>query len=245
MFARRIEEATLNSWPARQQFLFDGWVMRASEGYTKRANSITPLYPSTLPAREKIATCVRFYAHQDLPTIFRLPSFVKDSAELDTLLAQQGYQERDLTHVLHRTLEPAQEAASSELRLLTLSEWLPLFCHLSNVNLEAHQPHRAILERIAFPTLYAVLYEDETPVACGLGVVEHEYCGIFDIVTASAQRRKGYATRLINGMLAQASTRGATSTFLQLVGGNQAAQHLYAKLGFSELYRYWYRIQPS
>ena len=38
-----IEELSLNALPCLQQILDDGWVLRLAEGYTKRANSVTPL----------------------------------------------------------------------------------------------------------------------------------------------------------------------------------------------------------
>lgn len=68
---RRIEKVSLNSWPALQQILFDGWVLRFSEGYTKRANSVNPLFASSLDVEVKIDTCERLYAERGLP-----PSFV-------------------------------------------------------------------------------------------------------------------------------------------------------------------------
>ncbi|MEA3309760.1 MAG: hypothetical protein U9Q70_09655 [Chloroflexota bacterium] len=72
---RRIEEVSLNSWPALQQILFDGWVLRFSEGYTKRANSVNPLFASSLDVEVKIDTCERLYAERGLPTVFRLTPF--------------------------------------------------------------------------------------------------------------------------------------------------------------------------
>lgn len=81
MLERRIEEASLNSWPDLQQMLFDGWIIRFAGGYTKRANSVTPVYPSEIPLQEKIAFCEKLYQDQHLPTTFRLPSFSATSID--------------------------------------------------------------------------------------------------------------------------------------------------------------------
>ncbi len=72
MLHRRLEEVALNAWPALQQMLFDGWVLRFAKGYTKRANSVNPVFASSLDIDEKIDTCTRLYGDQGLPLIFRL-----------------------------------------------------------------------------------------------------------------------------------------------------------------------------
>jgi GNAT superfamily N-acetyltransferase len=247
MLERRIEEAALNSWPALQQVLFDGWIIRFANGYTKRANSVTPVYPSHLPAREKIAFCEQRYRKLHQPTIFRLPSFSDDAQVLDDLLGQRDYRFADLTLVLSTTL-PTSHATSDTppdpaFQAASLAEWLSCYSGLNQANGEQQAFHRAILQQIIPQTLFAVCYEQNIPVACGVGVLEHEIFGLFDIVTHPAQRRKGYGTRLISGMLNWACKQGANRAYLQVVNTNQDALGLYAKFGFQESYHYWYRIQ--
>ena len=74
MIYRHIEELTLNAWPPLEILLHDGWVLGFSNGYTRRANSIHPLYPSSLDVQEKITTCEGMYAARGQDTVFKLTS---------------------------------------------------------------------------------------------------------------------------------------------------------------------------
>ena len=66
---RTIEELSLNAWPAMQTMLFDGWVLRSADGYTKRANSVYPLYDSKMDLDVKIGFCDSFYRDLGLPAV--------------------------------------------------------------------------------------------------------------------------------------------------------------------------------
>ncbi|MBO0779253.1 MAG: GNAT family N-acetyltransferase [Ktedonobacteraceae bacterium] len=243
MFERRIEEAGLNSWPALQQHLFDGWVIRFARGYTKRANSVTPLYPQLLPIEEKIERCEHFYEEKKLPVIFRLPSFAEESQALDQLLERRGYRYLDRTLVWSARLSPGPEVDDAAWRLVPLESWFPIYRQFSVRYMEQQHLHRELLERIAPPVMYAALYEQGVPVACGLGVLEHEALGIFDVVTDPERRRKGYGRRLVVRMLNWGRQRGAQYAYLQVMDTNQAARRMYEQLGFQDCYYYWYRVR--
>jgi hypothetical protein len=87
---RLIEELTLNAWPSLQTLLFDGWLLSFSNGYTRRANSIHPLYAACQPLADKIAECEAAYAGRGQPTVFKITSAAED-AELDAVLPRAGY----------------------------------------------------------------------------------------------------------------------------------------------------------
>jgi ribosomal protein S18 acetylase RimI-like enzyme len=79
-------------------------------------------------------------------------------------------------------------------------------------------------------------------VACGLGVLQGEYLGLFDIVTRDSERRKGYGREVTESLLAWGQSQDASYAYLQVMLSNTAAQALYGQLGFGERYQYWYRV---
>lgn len=88
-----IEELSLNAWSSLQQILYDGWILRFANGYTKRANSINPLYTGTKNVYEKIARCEQIYIDKKLKPIFRItPLAYPDN--LDAILAEAGFEKK-------------------------------------------------------------------------------------------------------------------------------------------------------
>ncbi len=87
---RTIEELSMNAWPALRTLHYDGWVLRFTEGYTKRANSVYPLYSSEIDVDEKIEFCESFYQDLGLPAIFKMTA-ASVPAALDARLAAHSY----------------------------------------------------------------------------------------------------------------------------------------------------------
>lgn len=239
---RAIEEASLNAWPPLQQLIYDGWLLRFAKGYTRRANSINGVYPGRLDVREKILYCEQFYRERGIRPTFRLTPLA-DPPDLDEQLNQLGYEKFGPTSLQILDLEPlSPPAIASAIQDSSLTEvWLDNYTRMNGVA----AVHRATLQRIltgiASETCFITLLNQDQTVACGLGVLEGPYVGLFDIVTDPHWRGRGMGTQLIMNILSWAKSRRAQTAYLQVMMENMPALRLYTKLGFKELYRYWYR----
>ena len=244
MNPQHIEEAALNAWAALQTNFYDGWLMRTANRYTKRANSVTPLYAGTLPLDEKISHVEAFYRSGQQRPIFRLPSFVELHG-LDRRLTDLNYQKLDLTSVQTLDLSYCGAISSDRAYILPgrsgMESWLGDFHRLSGSHRPDAETHKQLLANIRGETCYMVLIVDDEVVTCGLAVESGGLVGIFDVVTAVEHRRKGYGRELMDGLLDWAVNTHAHHAYLQVIRDNRAALNLYEKLKFKELYQYWYR----
>lgn len=241
---QHIEEKSLNAWPARQTSIDDGWIIRFADGYTKRANSVTPLFRGNLSVAEKIDRCEALYNRQNQPPIFRLPSFHPESTAIDSILADRGYTMIDETSVQVADLEWAVHSESEQVRnVLYPAHWLPIY-HRLNSERGDSDAHEQILTNILGETGYFVLMDEEHGnVACGLGVCEGPYLGLFDVVVDREHREKGYGSELMSALLAWGIERFQVKcAYLAVVVDNEPANKLYRRYGFRELYRYHYRV---
>ena len=242
---RTIEELSMNAWPAMRTLNYDGWVLRFADGYTKRANSVYPLYPSEMDLNEKIEFCESFYRDQSLPAAFKMTA-ASTPPKLDARLEKRGY--RAVSHTSLQLLDLAQEKYETkgnvELASKDTEAWHAAFARMNNVNPTYRVTHENILRAILPDKCYVAVRMDGHIIGCGLGVLQAGYLGIFDIVIDSEHHRQGNGTGLMQSLLAWGAQQGAHTAYLQVMCNNQPALRLYEKLGFEEKYQYWYRIKP-
>jgi len=238
------EELSMNAWPALKTHLYDGWVLRFANGYTKRANSVHPIYSSTLSLEEKIAFCEAQYARTSLPSIFKLTK-ASIPQSLDDELDQLGYGKKDESSVQTLRLKDFTPLLPESVAFVhtNLAQWLPVFSSFNNLAVDVRETLGKMLGNSTCEACFGLLMGEGQPVACGLGVLSRDCLGLFDILVSSRHRGKGLGENLIHAILRWAKERRAQTAYLQVVMGNRAAETLYQKLGFKEVYRYWYRIK--
>lgn len=236
---RRLEELGLNSSAPPGQLLFDGWLIRLLPGQAKRARSVNAVYPSRRELAGKVAYCEALYKLHQLPTIFRITPF-SEPAGLDAELERLAYPRFDITAVDATTINPAQLVQTTA-RSMELTAWVEEVGRLRGSNAIYRRSHLERLQSVLLPLRAMAVWHDGAVVATGLTIVEDGWAGLFDIVTDSSLRRRGFGEQIVQRLLKAAWDMGARQSYLQVSADNTPARTLYARYGFHEQYQYWYR----
>ncbi len=243
---RLLEELSLNAWPSLQTVHYDGWALRFANGYTRRANSINPLFSSSLNVDEKIKYCEGVFEARGMKPVFKMTPQVQPE-NLDDVLAKKWYREEAQTSVQMLDLAGLE---TPTIETVTISEaptedWLKAYCRMNKMQERHVTTLTQLLNSIVPRHCFVTLHQSGEPVAVGMGVVDRGFVGLFDIVTDEPQRQRGYGRQLMLHLLNWGKRSGAEHAYLQVMASNTAAQRLYWKLGFREVYQYWYRVKGS
>ncbi|MGF7059502.1 GNAT family N-acetyltransferase [Brassicibacter mesophilus] len=241
---RFMEELSMNAWPSLQTKLLDGWVLRFSNGYTKRANSINPIYHSKEDINNKVDHCEQIYRNKNMRVVFKMTNEAFPES-LDCILQEKGYEIIDNTSV--QTLDLSRFTGVNLSNIIVeedfSEEWLTNYCLTNSVNERNKETLRDMLRSIGTNKYFASLRVDGKIVAYGLGVLEREHMGLFDIVVDKEYRGRGYGEQMMRGLIKIGKNNGAKIAYLQVMLNNSPALKLYSKIGFKEIYQYWYRVK--
>jgi GNAT superfamily N-acetyltransferase len=235
----RVEEACLNAWPALREVLLDGWVLRFSEGLTRRANSANPLGPDS---EVDLRACETLYRRLGLPTIIRVLSLIDPS--VDDRLAKGGYTGEGESRVLYGPIEDVEAARDPDVGLLDepTPEWFGAMAVLQNHSSDQAATYRRIVGQLAIPAAFAALSDEGGIVALAYGALHNGLLCYESVITDRLRRRRGWGRRIIKALAGWARDQGAVGVCLEVEAHNAPARALYDAIGLkTELYRYHYR----
>ena len=214
-----------------------------SAGYSRRSNCVVPLYGSTTPLQEKLVHCEAAYARASLPCLFKIFPACQPG-NLDKTLALLQYSRDADTLVQTKRLEASSDSSSAiSLYEYATDEWLETWRRLSDRS-QHSEVLRSLLNAISTPSAYVIARTDGKSVGCARAVVSGSVVGLFDLLVDPKHRGQGFGRRLLEVRLKWGFEQGACLAYLQVMANNEPALALQRKYGFSECYRYWYRVQP-
>lgn len=239
-----LEERAFAGWPALESRDVDGWRLRFSGGYTKRANSINALNKAAQTDPQILDGIEAAYRERGQPPVWRLSPLAP--AAIAGILAGRGYRniERSLVQVcpLNRSFAPAPEV---RIHAQPTEAWLEAFARHSPVRPEHRDTMRRMVTSIAAPVGFAFVEEAGQPMAMAIGAVDGDHMGLFDVLVMPQARRRGLARKVTESLHAWAWDHGARFAYLQVVATNAAAMPLYQAQGFRTVYDYEYFVPSS
>jgi GNAT superfamily N-acetyltransferase len=239
-----FERMAARHWQGTEQEWFGGWLLRASGGFTGRANSVLPTGDPGVPAGQAVAEVESWYSRRGLTPMFILPTSLDSTeGELDELLAGRGWTLRGDPQVIvmtGRTETVARYRSDAGIWLSSRpdADWLRACRYLGQ-----SLPPQALPVLLSAPAqVFASVHRDGRTVATGRLSLAGGWAGLTLIAVEPDWRRAGLGLAVTAELAAQALSRGIGDMFLQVVEDNTAARRLYTRCGFTDRHRYHYRL---
>jgi ribosomal protein S18 acetylase RimI-like enzyme len=246
------EARAMDTWPPVEAEPLGGWTLRASGGFSARANSALALGEPDLPWEEALSRVVGFYRTRGLPPwvqamvgspeVARLQGSGWESARPGE--APTSFHLAGLTTV-RRAARRAGPSDPPEVEVsAALSEaWLA-----DDGRARSHRAAAtAVLTGPPHVGFAAVRGPSGVVVAKGRGALSERgdvWLGISDVWVHPERRRSGLAVTVLAALCSWAAERGATTAYLQTREDNAPALALYERLGFVRHHTYRY-LRPG
>jgi GNAT superfamily N-acetyltransferase len=222
------------TWPATEEIEHSGWLMRAANGVTNRANSVLPLEANLevgalLNFDEKLAVAHEFYKARNLPTIFQvaLPTWQALSEKLRSI----GAVETLCGNTMVADLTSSKQIVSTEYEIVQSNqpsdEWL------------AVQPTpriEKIMSRCA--STYLTVVKNGRAIATCRFALAKDWTSITRVYVHPEFRGQGLAKAIVAAALEASFEQGATKAVLQVEASNAIAIGVYESLGFNFHHEY-------
>lgn len=241
-----LEMAAAAGWRGTEQATLGGWLLRAAEGCTGRANSALAVGDPGLPLAAAIDKVCEWYQARGLPAMVAVPYPLggPQRSEVDRLLQDRGWSIRAGSATV-LTAVPGGIASTAAVARVDVDgkpddDWLALYHY------RGQQPPpivRRLLMSAPWQAFGSIRAAGQT-VAVGRVAVAGEWAGLTAVEVHPDHRRRGLATAITAALAEAAAARGVTGIYLQVEDGNLPARALYRRAGFTGHHGYHYRVAP-
>jgi len=244
---RALETAAANAWPGIEQAWIDGWLLRAGNGYTNRANSGVPLGSSDGPAvigAETLHRIGEWYTAHGLPVQLALPDRLAP--------LPPGWRSRQETRLLAIDIENfvlPQGPPMVRIAPAPDQSWLDMHRYggkdPATQDVSPPQPLAEVLTAVHDGELGFATLGLPHPIAIGRGALTtaadgRRWIGLTCVAVASEHRRHGLGSLICAELIRWGADRGATHAYLQVEAENTGAIAMYDQLGFLDHHGYRY-----
>lgn len=243
---RRFEAAGFRAWPAASTHYDGAWAVRLTPSSdARRLNSVNPLDPrDTADMEARLQRAERRFAAAGKPMVVRMSPLAPPA--LSEHFDRLGWPAFGESMVFRLALsDDAVADALDQIPLKDVRRFVAATAAVRGQPRASTQGLAGVIEAIEPEAGLFVLEQARRPVSTAVCVHDGDLAGLFEIATAEAERGKGFGRRIVLSALKWARLRGAQMAWLQVEADNAWALKLYARIGFSELYRYHYRRPPE
>ena len=259
-----LQRVMAPSWGAVEQDSLGEWQLRASSGFTQRANSVLPVGDPGMPLSEAVDAVESWYAVRGLPAKFTLAGPVGFDAAADPLgelLLGRGYVVGSLTTALTAataTVAAADPGGPDVSTSADLDEtWLDAYRRTRTTVPSVTEavltgsprqlfgqirPGGGLSQQLGLRSAGAA---GTRPVAVARLGLASGWAGLGAVWTDPAYRGRGLAAHLTARLADLARGEGVLMMHLQVEHDNEPALRLYRRLGFDTHSAYAYLTQPT
>jgi GNAT superfamily N-acetyltransferase len=246
-----LELVMAQHWQAAEQEWLGGWLLRATGGFTNRANSVLAVGEPGMPMDVAVLEVTDWYADRGLRPVAAAPEPRLDEDDTEQLLAAAGAFERAGWKPIEGAGAVVLTGPTGELRgaghglptALTMqlqdspdAAWIEQYHYRG----QAVPEHGVRLLTSAPEQVFASIRDGDRVVAVARGSLAERWAGLTGMEVEVDYRRQGLASALIAAIAEWGWQRGARSIQLHVGENNEAAQKLYLANGFEPHHNYAY-----
>lgn len=248
-----LQRVMVGAWPAAETATLGAWLLRATGGFTHRANSVMTAGDPGVPLAEAVDAVERWYAARGLPpalTVAGPPDADLAEDPLAVHLRARGYTARQPTSTLTAAVSGVAAAAPGVAGPPPGVE-VGVSADLTDDWLAALGAYRPVDERAARVILtgssaqaFATARRDGAVVGIGRLGVSAGWGGLAAMWVSPTDRGHGLGSRLLGALAQEAGRQGLRSLHLQVDADNAGALRLYRRRGFEPHHRYTTLSRP-